>query len=287
MIAWLSSFKGHEEDKLRFYRRAYEVQAAPYMKELNKRSGKGFTSTLTEGLNEKNFLQLRHYVGCLSSHVKAARTLVAAAMRFPAYFDNFEIECLPSSTPAKLPPPLNHQTTLNDIIGCMLKTEDTSKVFYQEALNAMDTKFKIYERLKKEYKDPTFLPHVHAELILLDHFYKGRYNFVDGDKYIGCSKPACYCCYHYISVHPGNFAHPASHNKTYLAWRPPDIVGDDVEESAKKHRRDIMNKVIEIIRTDVLEQIDKKSGSCHMHPDSTTGITPSVAVGGLYGPSDS
>jgi hypothetical protein len=288
MIAWLSSFKGHEEDKLRLCRCAYEARAAPYMKELNKRSGKGSTSTLTEGSNETNFLQLRHYIGRLGSHVKAARTLVAAAMRFPAYFDDFKIECLPSSTPAKLPPPLNHQRTLNDIIGRMLNSENTSKVpFYQEALNAMDTKFGIYKRLKKKYEDPTFLPRVHAELIILEHFYKGGYDFVDDDKYIGCSKPACYCCYHYISAHPGNFARPASHNKTYLAWRPPDIVDDDAEESAMKRRRDIMNKVIAIIRTDVLDQIDKKSGRRRMHPDSTTGITPSVAVDGLYGPSDS
>jgi hypothetical protein len=35
----------------------------------------------------------------------------------------------------------------------------------------------------------------------------------------------------------------------------------------------------------VLEQIDKKSGHHRMHPDSTTGITPSIAVDGLYGPS--
>jgi hypothetical protein len=170
----------------------------------------------------------------------------------------------------------------------MLKTENTSKVlFYQEALNTMDTKFKIYKRLKKEYEDPVFLPRVHAELILLEHFYKGGYDFVDGDKYIGCSKPACYCCYHYISAHPGNFVCPASYNKTYLAWHPPDIVNDDANKSAMKRRRDIMNKVIAIICTDVLEQIDKKSGHHRMHPDSTTGITPSVAVDGLYSPSDS
>jgi hypothetical protein len=289
MIAWLSSFKDHEEDMLQLCQFAYRARATPYMKELNRRCGKSSTSTLTsEESNETNFLTLRHYIGRLGSHVKAAKTLVAAAMRFPAFFDDFEIEFLPSSKPAESPPRMDELTTLDGIIVRMLKNENTCKVpFYQDALNAMDTKLHIYQRLRNEYENPTFLPRVHAELILLEHFYKHGYDFVDEDKYIGCSKPACYCCYHYICTHPGNFVRPASHNKTYLAWRPPDVVDDDAEGSTMKHRRDIMNKMVEKVRTDVLEQIEKQSGRRHTHPDSTTGITASVAVGSSYGSLDS
>ena len=54
-----------------------------------------------------------------------------------------------------------------------------------------------------------------------------------------------------------------------------------------KHRRDIINKMVENIRTDVLEQIERQSGRRRTHPDSTTGITPSIAVDGSYGPLDS
>ena len=277
MIAWLSSFKDHE-DMLQLCQFAYAARTAPYMKELNRRSGKGYTSTFLVESNKTDFLTLRHYIGRLGSHVKAARTLVATAMRFPAFFDNFEIECLPSSKPDKLPPPMDELTTLDGIVVRMLKNERTPEVpFYQNALNTMDTKFGIYGRLKKEYKNPTFLPRVHAELILLEHFYRGGYDFVDGDKYIGCSKPACYCCYRYISAHPGNFVCPASHNKTYRAWRPPDIV-DDTDQSEIKRRRDIINQMTEYIRRDVLEQIEKQSGCHRSHPDSTTGITPSLRL---------
>ena len=158
----------------------------------------------------------------------------------------------------------------------MHKIQEKAKVlFYQDALKTMDTKFGIYKRFKNEYENPTFLPRVHAELILLEHSYKRGYDFVDNDKYIGCSKPACYCCYHYISAHPGGFARPASHNKTYLAWRPPDIV-DDTDESEVKRHKDIINKMLEHIRRDVLEQIERQSGRRRPHPDSTTGITPTL-----------
>ena len=272
MIAWLSSFKNHEEDMLQLCRFAYDARAKPYMKKLNKRSRKG--STLTVKSNETMFLELRHYIGRLGSHVRAARILVTAAMAFPTFFDDFEIEYLPSSKPAELPPPTDEKTTLDGVIVRMLKNQE-ELLFYQDALKTMDTKFGIYKRLKNEYENPTFLPRVHAELILLEHSYKRGYDFVDNDKYIGCSKPACYCCYHYISAHPGGFARPASHNKTYLAWRPPDIV-DDTDESEVKRHKDIINKMVEHIRRDVLEQIERQSGRRRTHPDSTTGITPTL-----------
>jgi len=274
MMAWLSSFdsfEDYQENMLEFCEFAYGARTAPYMKELKKRSGNGF-SLMQEESRETKFLKLRHYIGRLGSHMSAAKILVAAAMRFPQFFDNFEIKCLESSKPDKSPPPTDHKTTLDSIIGRMLKNENRSKLsFYQDALHTMDTKFQIFRSLKTEYKK--FFPRVHAELILLEYFYWHQFDFVDGDKYIACSKPACYCCYHYISVHPGNFARPACHNKTYIAWRPPDVelVGD-------KHRRDMANKVVENIRSDVLEQIEKKSGRRRTHPDSTTGITPSVAI---------
>ena len=100
-----------------------------------------------------------------------------------------------------------------------------------------------------------------------------QYDFVEGDKYIACSKPACYCCYHYICAHPGNFIRPASHNKVYLNWRPPDVINDDAKGSAAMCQRDIMNDMLKCIRRDVLTQIKNQSGRRRSHPDSTTGIT--------------
>lgn len=84
------------------------------MKKLNKRSGKSSTSTFTEESNETN-LKLQYYIERLGSHVKAARTLVTPAIRFPAFFDDFEIEYLLSSKPAELSPPMDERTTVDDI----------------------------------------------------------------------------------------------------------------------------------------------------------------------------
>lgn len=274
MTAWLSSFKDYEEDMLHLCQFSYDARSSPYMKELTRRSEKGSGPVSVQESNASNFLKLRHYIGRLGSHMKAARTLVAAAMRFPTFFDNFEIQRVPSPKPAEKSPPMDDLTTLDGIARRMLPSGDENLPLYQKALQDMDSNFQIYQRLVDEYNKSTFLPRVHAELILLEHFYAHRDQcaFVEGDKYIGCSKPACYCCYHYIRAHPGNFVRPPSHNKIYLNWRPPDVVDDD-DGSVAMHRRDIVNHMLKEIRRDVLDQIWDQRPRGRTRPDSTTGIT--------------
>jgi len=284
MIAWLSSFKDHEEDMFHLCRFSYDARVSSHMKELTRRSAKGYALACIAESNANTFLTVRHFIGRLGLHMKAARTLVAATIRFPAFFDDPEIKYLPSPKPAKIPPQMNKLTTLDQIIIRMLPKNDKCVPIYQEALQDMDNKFKIFQLFVEESSRPTFLPRVHAELILLEHFHTHKYDFVDGDKYIGCSKPACYCCYHYICAHPGNFVRPACHNKTYLNWCPPDVVDVDEDGSAAKYQRDVMNTVVGVIRRDVLAQIKSKRGRGRAHPDSTTGITPSVAVEASRGP---
>ena len=274
MVEWLSSFKDHkEESMLDLCRFSYVARASIFMKSLSQRSEQGSGQACIQESNASTFLKVRHYIGRLGSHMKAAKILVATAMRFPRLFDDFEVKHLPSPMSAERPPQVDDLTTLDGIAVRMLPKGDPRLLSCQEDLRDMDRKFGIHTRLMEEYSKPTFLPRVHAELILLEHFYVQQYEFVDKDRYVGCSKPACYCCYHYICAHPGNFVRPASHNKIYLNWRPPDIIDDDAEGSTAKHRRDTMNKMIAEIREDVLVQIRDQSGRRNAHPDSTTGIT--------------
>jgi hypothetical protein len=274
-MVWLKSFKLHVEDSmLLLCRFAYDQRGTPSMKELTERSFKGSAYADTEDSNASKFAKLRHFIGRLGSHMKAAKVLVAAATRFPALFTNFQIECCASPKLAETPPPIDARTTLDAIVIRMLPKDHERVPFYQEKLRNMDNKFGIHKRLVREYENSNFLPRVHAELILLEHFHMRRFVFVDGDKYIGCSKPACYCCYHYICAHPGGFVRPASHNKSYLYWRPPDVADDDLE--GQRRRRDIVNEMLKEIRRSVLEQIEEQGGRRPGQYDSTTGISTSV-----------
>lgn len=251
---------------------SYQQRHSQHMRGLQKHIGDSPPEMGTAESRRQNFAITRHYIGRLGSHLKAARILTVAGQRMPDLFEDFTVRIWPSPKPPSLPPPTDQLTTLEGIITRMLPKDSEEVTQYQEALASMDAKFNIQDRLQAQFQDKDFRPRVHAELNLLEYFYTKRLAFVDDDRFIGCSKPACYCCYHYICLHPGGFVRPSSHGVRYLNWRPPDRI-DATKIREKIHQRDVMNKLIAQIRLDAFRQIEQRKGPSLWHPDSTTGIT--------------
>jgi hypothetical protein len=76
---------------------------------------------------------------------------------------------------------------------------------------------------KEMARRETIVTRVHAELQLADTFSRSSgLKFVDGDKYIGCSKPACYFCYNWLCSHKHGYVEPATHHKIIRGCRGPD-----------------------------------------------------------------
>ena len=115
--------------------------------------------------------------------------------------------------------------------------------------------------------------YVHAELLLVDYARHPNIEFVGGDKYVGCSKPACHCCYQYIQALSVDYklTLPACHKKMYLQWRLPDLPYSRGEIEGKT-KESTMNKMIESFRADLKSQIDR-CGKRTPQFDSTTGVT--------------
>ncbi|EDR06599.1 uncharacterized protein LACBIDRAFT_300185 [Laccaria bicolor S238N-H82] len=269
LIKWLTSFRLQDNLLPSLCRIAYEERQSPHMKELATKSHSKDSSNVDS--SAKNFERLRHYIGRIGSYMRASKIFVAAATRFPELFANVEVQCLSSPKPAPKPQ-MDELMKLDRIAVRMLPANDKRLPDIQDALQSMDEKFAIFENFRDKYEDDNFQPRVHAELILLERFYVHAYQFVDGDRYIGCSKPACYCCYLYICAHPGGFIKPPSHSKNYTNWSPPEI--DPVGSvDPVKHRRDILNSMCKEIREDVLRQIQEQRPQRGAHHDSTTGIT--------------
>lgn len=131
---------------------------------------------------------------------------------FPGYFEHvLELNILPSQGARKL-----QDATFESAMDSIFTAEE--KIRYVDRVRALRGENITPEILNKEY---TFSTLVHAELLLLDHFWRNDYQFWVRDRYIGCSKPACYSCYRYISNHPGNFVDPPSHYKIHMNWRAP------------------------------------------------------------------
>ena len=136
----------------------------------------------------------------------------------------------------------------------------------------LDKRLELSKQLNELCTSSKWRPKVHAELILLNHFWTQKLEFVDGDRYIGCSKPACFCCYHYFRAHPGGFVTPACHNNNWINWRPPDIQ-DSNDTASIKLRADILNEMVKKIRIEVLDQIREQRGPRSRQPDSNTEIS--------------
>ena len=218
------------------------------------------------------FREIRHYVGRLGYHFRAAQTLVEAANKMPQYFEDFEVQtCCPPLAPFEVPTP-DALTTLESIVGRMFAADAKEKIDCRERLAFLENRFKVFERFLRTWNDKNFRPQIHCELILLEHFYAKQLAFAESDRYIGCSKPACYCCALYIRHHPGRFSEPASHQKVWPNWRPPDASYLPDGKGIQSHRN-VLNDVISDIRKDVIYQISEHSSSTRWHPDSITGIS--------------
>jgi hypothetical protein len=229
------------------------------------------------GNNQSPFAQVRHFIGRLAFHVKTAKILVSAACRLPELFVDPDIEVVPYQSISILPPELRNKTTLNDIAHRMISNDEPLLLEIQGRLQELNQKMGLEEIVRYEYGKKSFKPRVHAELILLEHFYRNRdsLEFVGNDPYIGCSKPACYCCSLYIRSHPGQFVEPATHQKIYLNWMPPTSSWDvrDLSPETVNHERDMLNKMAELIRLKTINQIKAQGGPRQKHYDSVTGDT--------------
>lgn len=273
LAIWLRSFQQKPSD-YQVCSYCYDNRHDPWMNEIATRAGS--SQPVLNGVSYAAAYGLvRHYIGRLSCHIRAAEIFIEAGLRLPNLFHNFRLAHLSSPSSGDVPRYLECEFTLDGILNRMTEKDDQRRVEYKEALSLMDQNFDILARLREQFAEESFKTRVHAELIVLDYFHSNELIFFAGDKYIACSKPACYCCYQYLRFHKGGFSLPTTHFKTYLNWRPPDIVDDGNYDRRWKEQRRIMSEVMNDISSQVLKKIRQSKGPGNYRPDSTTAITQS------------
>ena len=205
----------------------------------------------------------------LGKHITVTRKLFEASIFcWPGSSINFEIKTVTSS--GLQPFPIRPKdATVESTIGRMFSSSEVRNAFLEkfDPYCAAEVSSTLQDRRKLKTK-------VHAELLLIDHFDRNGCNFLSGlDKYIGCSKPACYLCYAYIAFHPEGYAVSASHQKLYIGWRIPDVSKETKQpEERLRFQENILLQMIRKVRQDL--QADVDGGVRHpYHPDSTAGIT--------------
>ncbi|KAF2110390.1 hypothetical protein BDV96DRAFT_603973 [Lophiotrema nucula] len=104
---------------------------------------------------------------------------------------------------------------------------------------------------------------VHAELQIADMFSRSQdMKFVDSDKYIGCSKEACYFCYAWLSNHHDRYVPPATHYKIIPGCRGP---GDRLNEKGAGVLIDMYSKISGQVGQDIFDFLQHNAQPVHQY----------------------
>ena len=271
LVRWLrETFSGGSSQALDIHelqeivRMCYEKRRSPHFEVLKSFAGLGES-------RRSEFEQLFKLLCKLGKHVHVAKNLVEAAVSLSQDFiGGVRIRTLTSSKEQKFPLTPKEATVESTVHRMFSTDEEQSKFMFR--LQSIWDPSELSRILHNKRNTKT---KVHAELLLIDHFESRQCRFLDdNDKYIGCSKPACYLCYAYIISHPGRYAIPPSHQKLYVGWRPPDINLDDtISVTRQKKEEKILLKLIERIRRDITTDIESRTPRLPYHADSTAGLT--------------
>ncbi|KAK8010083.1 hypothetical protein PG990_009048 [Apiospora arundinis] len=214
LIRWIKDLKGIEwHNKLSTV--CYEAR------------GEGREQSLIaaqKGSAEDCFAELAHYIGRLGAHLFAVKTIVHAALMLPTIKSIAEVqyeECPDSQVlqvDLGLGGPYEMLRSIVDSQNC----HSFEKLQILQNFAKIDLEQDITGRFRPKGKTTLAIKtFVHAELQLYDLASRRDLPFVEDDRYVGCSKPACYFCQRYSKSHPKDFVEPPSHHKVLLGVRAP------------------------------------------------------------------
>jgi hypothetical protein len=225
--------------------------------------------------------KIRHCIGRLGSWSRASKIAVRVAKRNPHVVNNFQVYPVPPCPPV-IAPAADHKTTLQGLLHRMLpKHENELLRRVWEALRG--SRFVDFVAgFQENYANKKVGLHLHSEVLLLEHFYMNRFKFFGDERYIGCSKRSCYCCDHYIKLHPGEFVPRRSHGNLWIKWSLPSLVVDD-DGKINWHAKRTLARMAQQVQNDALARIMSKLPCRPRMPDSSTGLStiPAMSTLGL------
>ena len=113
------------------------------------------------------------------------------------------------------------------------------------------------------------VPKAHAEVVVLEWFWRQDFCFVNDDRYVACSKPSCHCCALFFEYHPGQILPRRSHGNIWVQWCVPRWENLDESESCNLG---ILRRITDATR--IMTQASFSSDSARRETfESTIGIT--------------
>lgn len=234
---------------------------------------------------------IRHNIGRLGCWIKAVKTLLQAARAFPQHLEGAAVDLVMPRGLADIPPAKNSRLGLDfrSVVNRMVpKDQQAITDTLVQSLDELNMVSPVKVQFQEAYS--TFQPRPHAELLVLEHFFEHDFEFVHDDRYIGCSKPSCYCCGLYMKVHPGRFEQRACHGNLWPNWGPPiplPVVTSPGKASAQvrrpqeHHTFKLLQDMATHVRGDVHDQIQSRRPRRSRVPDSSTGMSSVIVDSSL------
>jgi OTT_1508-like deaminase len=206
-----------------------------------------------------DFSRLAHYVYRLGATRSAANMVVDAMITVPSLRQISLIR--PVSTPETVEKMVDSScmSPHEVLYGILADSASHNPLQVEHVFNRLlqldpPVARPIYTKMASRQR---ILTRVHAELQIADTFSRSReMEFDDNDKYIGCSKPACYFCYNWLSTHRHRYAQPATHYKIILGCRGPD---NNLNETGAAVLIEMYSKISRQIGQDIFEFLQQNA----------------------------
>lgn len=232
---------------------------------------------LTSGQNDY-FATLAHSIGRLGAHRHAVRKIIIAAMHVPSIRQIHAVR-------SEVCPLVKVVTLAREALEPYTIVRKICVAHNMHPASAQQSLIEFVKRdLESNSKDNmtksgVILTRVHAELLLVDLFSRRNFDFVAGDKYIGCSKGACYFCAQYISMHHKNFVSPAAHNKVLVGVRGPEPDSErDVHGRGARLAKRLEERVSWKVEQDILASLRQGANLITFQHCSSNGSSRAPSV---------
>jgi hypothetical protein len=203
---------------------------------------------------------------------------VRFAREQPQLLDNFQVDFV--DAPDLEDAPLeDHKTNLHAVFGRILPKKDDSQQALEKLRKSMLLSgLDVDQEFKEEYRVKSFRPRMHAEMLLLEHFWTNELRFFNDDLYVGSSKPSCYCCDLYFRFHSSEITTRPTHGNVWSKWRlPPEAIQTDGR--LDWNTKVILKRMTERVRLDLLRQVETELPRRARLNDSTMGVWTAPALG--------
>jgi hypothetical protein len=197
------------------------------------------------------YAKLAHYIYRLGATRSAANTVVEAMSAVPSLHRISEVRRVTAPDADEKTIPASCISPHEILYGIIADSKSSNPLHSEHAfqrLYELDPPVARPIRNKMAAREK-ILTRVHAELQIADMFSRAQdMKFVDNDKYIGCSKPACYFCYTWLCNHKHYYVHPATHYKIIPGCRAPD---DDLNKAGASVLVDMYAKMSHEVGQDI------------------------------------